>query len=92
MKAGAFTPATLIVMPSARGRVHPLNEGGGFHPRNPEWEGLSPDDELRSMKAGAFTPATLGTPFDVYEVDVDRSMKAGAFTPATHPRCTPLGT
>ena len=35
MKAGAFTPAT----PSPLGRDWlagvPLNEGGGFHPRNP---------------------------------------------------------
>ena len=35
MKAGAFTPATRAVGPVPRGPVLTLNEGGGFHPRNP---------------------------------------------------------
>ena len=36
----------------------PLNEGGGFHPRNPARRGLLSWSALhRSMKAGAFTPA-----------------------------------
>ena len=37
MKAGAFTPATPVVGLGAAGggRSIPLNEGGGFHPRNP---------------------------------------------------------
>ena len=35
MKAGAFTPATLCVPASADTQPRSLNEGGGFHPRNP---------------------------------------------------------
>ena len=36
-----------------------LNEGGGFHPRNPGLRcGLLTASNHRSMKAGAFTPAT----------------------------------
>ena len=37
-----------------------LNEGGGFHPRNPKDGGGGLRClRARSMKAGAFTPATL---------------------------------
>ena len=35
MKAGAFTPATLGASTATRMHREPLNEGGGFHPRNP---------------------------------------------------------
>ena len=36
----------------------PLNEGGGFHPRNPWYYADSlVRSKRRSMKAGAFTPA-----------------------------------
>ena len=35
MKAGAFTPATRVNPHSYLHSVPSLNEGGGFHPRNP---------------------------------------------------------
>ena len=67
MKAGAFTPA--IRWPTWCASIL-LNEGGGFHPRNPvgdcggrEGGGFHPRRRRlegappRSMKAGAFTPA-----------------------------------
>ena len=35
-----------------------LNEGGGFHPRNPLWlMGIEKVAQARSVKAGALTPA-----------------------------------
>ena len=37
MKAGAFTPATPEFQGFGSGRRTALNEGGGFHPRNPGW-------------------------------------------------------
>ena len=35
MKAGAFTPAIRSPDRLGEGARQPLNEGGGFHPRNP---------------------------------------------------------
>ncbi len=35
MKAGAFTPAIQLIRETAVVKHKPLNEGGGFHPRNP---------------------------------------------------------
>ena len=62
MKAGAFTPAIRFI--SHSGGLHSaLNEGGGFHPRNPPGpeRAVGPHGQ-RSMKAGAFTPAIPPTP------------------------------
>ena len=58
MKAGAFTPAIRAGGVSMTDTPSPLNEGGGFHPRDPallDQHRLALVD--RSMKAGAFTPA-----------------------------------
>ena len=41
MKAGAFTPATPITSLAERTGAPALNEGGGFHPRNPASKTLS---------------------------------------------------
>ena len=81
MKAGAFTPATRLGA-AEPGQLAPLNEGGGFHPRNPRRADRTADDGTRSMKAGAFTPATP-VPISDAPIVSARSMKAGAFTPAT---------
>ena len=90
MKAGAFTPA----IPGEAGghgetRSPPsaLNEGGGFHPRNPCCQpGFIPSRSYdRSMKAGAFTPAIHRGPSPI-GMRPGRSMKAGAFTPAIQGR------
>ncbi len=84
MKAGAFTPATPRTAWSGRRAILALNEGGGFHPRNPGHEGDSCHQiGPRSMKAGAFTPATPPRPHSSRVDPWARSMKAGAFTPAT---------
>ena len=41
----------------------PINEGGGFHPRNPRTaHGQRMHYIYRSMKAGAFTPAIPSVP------------------------------
>ena len=88
MKAGAFTPATPRRRPRRRGPPTPLNEGGGFHPRNPSSDFVEQGRIAgRSMKAGALTPATPAT-VAVPAAGLQRSMKAGAFTPAT-PGSTP---
>ena len=57
MKAGAFTPAIPFGMRAGLMPSEPLNEGGGFHPRNPSVIPLARLRRRRSMKAGAFTPA-----------------------------------
>ena len=57
MKAGLSPPQPTA--PSGASRAPgPLNEGGGFHPRNPATVPPLPPVRHRSMKAGAFTPAT----------------------------------
>ena len=82
MKAGAFTPAILRSEPAVPHIALALNEGGGFHPRNPRLQiGAMGAALHRSMKAGAFTPAIppyVGCP----HMAMPRSMKAEAFTPA----------
>ena len=35
MKAGAFTPRNPLAALAEPRQVYTLNEGGGFHPRNP---------------------------------------------------------
>ena len=82
MKAGAFTPATPLHHRRFRPLMDPLNEGGGFHPRNARPRHDPRRLLRRSMKAGAFTPATLVIA-DQLAHAARRSMKAGAFTPAT---------
>ena len=94
MKAGAFTPATpcrcrlkaaLLDLVTA-----PLNEGGGFHPRNPTTAGAAAGSTAEARAASMTTrraaPRCMHHPNRaraILELSVERSMKAGAFTPAT---------
>ena len=59
MKAGAFTPAILEGAPGSDRAFPSLNEGRGFHPRDPRVCSVRTATVIveRSMKAGAFTPA-----------------------------------
>ena len=58
MKAGAFTPPQSTERALCPFDEQSLNEGGGFHPRNPGDQRAAPAQvSVRSMKAGAFTPA-----------------------------------
>ena len=92
MKAGAFTPATPDTQTTRSEGRSSLNEGGGFHPRNPCGGGVDGHRTRRSMKPGAFTPAThVARTRRADAANVARSMKAGAFTPATLVRRTAPG-
>ena len=83
MKAGAFTPAIPAIGQCKNQNPYALNEGGGFHPRNPAQVPMRVTrNSWRSMKAGAFTPAIPDVPGVRYDLVGHRSMKAGAFTPA----------
>ena len=42
MKAGAFTPATPVHDVLSKLVLGTLNEGGGFHPRNPTYPAAMP--------------------------------------------------
>ena len=56
MKAGAFTPATLI-WHLLLGECHEsLNEGGGFHPRNPASSRIPSTPSTPLNEGGGFHP------------------------------------
>ena len=57
MKAGAFTPATQRPARALGAKAEPLNEGGGFHPRNPRMLGARPLIRCLALnEGGGFHP------------------------------------
>ena len=57
MKAGAFTPATPDLDFGEVGLQNgPLNEGGGFHPRNPRSSQTTPPEPPSLNEGGGFHP------------------------------------
>ena len=57
MKAGAFTPAILGHARPSQCRRSSLNEGGGFHPRNPSDAGRVHPKGLATLnEGGGFHP------------------------------------
>ena len=94
MKAGAFTPAIpLDTRRTCSGRPA-LNEGGGFHPRDPRPPRPTADASCCCPaplnEGGGFHPRDPleSRPFANGTDATTRSMKAGAFTPAIHESVT----
>ena len=83
---GLSPPQSTGSAPIPTAATAPLNEGEGFHPRNPGPRVAGPAARVvRSMKAGAFTPAIHVHRSHHRQPIPGRSMKAGAFTPAILP-------